>query len=96
LGAAEIAATKTALGLDPQAAFAFDPRVLADVRSALASRVTSSRSAWQAQFDGWQASEPQRSLLLGRLVSGELPTGFDSAFPRFDLGGSMSTRKASG
>lgn len=96
LGAAEVAATKTALGLDPEAAFAFDPAVLDDVRSALASRVTASRSAWQGQFDAWQASEPERSLLLDRLVSGELPPGFDSAFPRYPLGGSIATRKASG
>ena len=96
LGAAEVAATKTALGLDPEESFAFDPVVLADVRSALALQVTADRSTWQAQFDAWRADEPQRAELLDRLVSGELPNGFDSAFPRYDLGGSIATRKASG
>ena len=96
LGAAEVAATKTALGLDPEASFAFDPVVLADVRSALASRVTAGRSAWQAQFDLWRVSEPQRAELLDRLVAGELPAEFDSAFPHYELGGSVATRRASG
>ncbi|CAB4963687.1 MAG: transketolase [Actinobacteria bacterium] len=96
LGAAEVAATKTALGLDPEASFAFDPAVLADVRAALSSRVAVERSAWQDRFQAWRASEPERSRLLDRLVSGELPPGFDSAFPRYEVGGSVATRKASG
>ncbi|NQW72979.1 MAG: transketolase [Actinobacteria bacterium] len=96
LGAAEVAATKTALGLDPEASFAFEPAVLADVRSALASRIAVDRSTWQAQFDAWRVNEPERSRLLDRLVSGELPPGFNSAFPHYDLGGSIATRKASG
>ena len=96
LGAAEVSATKATLGLDPEASFAFAPAILANVRSALSSRVAAERQAWQDRFEAWRESEPERSRLLDRLVSGELPPGFDSAFPRYDVGGSVATRKASG
>lgn len=96
LGAAEVAATKAALGLDPEASFAFDPAVLAEVRTALTSRVAAERAAWQAGFDAWRAGQPDRARLLDRLLAGELPAGFDAAFPSYEVGGSVATRKASG
>jgi transketolase len=96
LGAAEVAATKAALGLDPEASFAFDPAVLAEVRTALTSRVAAERAAWQAGFDAWRAGQPDRVRLLDRLLAGELPAGFDAAFPNYEVGGSVATRKASG
>jgi transketolase len=96
LGAAEVAATKAALGLDPEASFAFDPAVLAEVRAALTSRVAAERAAWQAGFDAWRAGQPDRVRLLDRLLAGELPAGFDAAFPSYEVGGSVATRKASG
>ncbi len=96
LGAAEVAATKAALGLDPEASFAFDPAVLAEVRTALTSRVAAERAAWQAGFDAWRAGQPDRARLLERLLAGELPAGFDAAFPSYEVGGSVATRKASG
>ena len=96
LGAAEISATKTALGLDPDASFAFDPAVLTEVRTALTSRVSAERAAWQGGFDAWRAGQPDRATLLDRLLAGELPAGFDTAFPSYEVGGSVATRKASG
>ena len=96
LGAAEVAATKAALGLDPEASFAFDPAVLAEVRTTLTSRVAAERAAWQARFDAWRAGQPDRARLLERLLAGELPAGFDAAFPSYEVGGSVATRKASG
>ena len=96
LGAAEVAATKAALGLDPEASFAFDPAVLAEVRAALTSRVAAERAAWHAGFEAWRAGQPDRARLLERLLAGELPAGFDAAFPSYEVGGSVATRKASG
>lgn len=96
LGAAEVAATKTALGLDPEASFAFDPAVLAEVRAALSSRVAAERAEWQVGFDAWRAGQPERAMLLDRLVAGELPEAFDASFPSYEVGGSVATRKASG
>jgi transketolase len=91
-----VAATKAALGLDPEASFAFDPAVLAEVRAALTSRVAAERAAWQAGFEAWRAGQPDRARLLDRLLAGELPAGFDAAFPNYEVGGSVATRKASG
>jgi len=96
LGEAEVAATKEVLGLDPQADFAFDPQVLDAVRQRLASRVAGARAQWHATFDDWRNREPDRARLLDRLLAHELPTGFDAAIPAFDVGTSVSTRKASG
>ncbi|MBU6243681.1 MAG: transketolase [Actinomycetales bacterium] len=96
LGEAEVAATKALLGLDPQASFAFDQQVLDAVRQRLAARVASDRADWDAAFADWRARQPERSGLLDRLIAHELPAGFDDAVPAFDVGGSVSTRKASG
>ncbi|CAB4863997.1 MAG: transketolase [Actinobacteria bacterium] len=96
LGAAEVAATTSALGLDPEVSFAFDPTVLADVRSSLQARVQSQRAAWQAGVDAWRAGQPEHAALLDRLVAGELPAGFNDAFPSYEVGSSVATRKASG
>ena len=96
LGAEEVAATKVELGLDPDAFFAFDEQVLADVRARLHARVTTERSAWEASFAEWKSREGARAALLERIQAGELPVGFDAALPSWELGSSSSTRKASG
>jgi len=96
LGDAEVAATKVALGLDPNASFAFDQTTLGEVRGRLAKRVRSDRQDWQDAYQLWRSREPQRAALLDRLRAGELPTGIDDSIPSFEVGGSVSTRKASG
>lgn len=96
LGAAEVAATKEALGLDPSADFAFDPEVLATVRSRLDGRVADERAQWDAAYEGWRRREPLRATLLDRLRAEELPLSIDSVLPRYEPGVSLSTRKASG
>ena len=96
LGEAEVAATKKVLGLDPSVAFAFDETTLTHVRDRLGDRVQQARRSWQDDFDAWRSREPQRAALLDRLRAGELPAGLDGALPSFDVGGSVSTRKASG
>ncbi len=96
LGAAEVAATKVELGLDPEASFAFDEQVLADVRAKLQARVATERTAWEASFADWQKRESTRASLLKRIQAGELPDGFDAAIPSWEVGSSSSTRKSSG
>lgn len=96
LGEAEVAATKKILGLDLSASFAFDDATLAQVRDRLSNRVQSARQDWQNEYDAWRGREPQRAVLLDRLRAGELPAGFDGSIPTFEVGGSVSTRKASG
>ena len=96
LGATEVAATKEALGLDPAQDFAFDPVVLAEVRSALQVKAARDKAEWQQSFDAWRAANPEQAALLDRLRAGELPAGFDAVFPTYELGSSIATRAASG
>jgi len=96
LGADEVAAIKSALGLNPALDFQFDEAVLADVQGSLRERVAIARTAWDAQYATWRAEQPQHASLLDRLLAHELPTGIDSAYPAYDLGASVATRKASG
>ena len=96
LGADEIAATKVALGLDPGVDFAFDPVVLAEVRSALQTKAARDKDAWQQAFDGWRAEYPEQAALLDRLRAAELPAGFDEVFPTYEPGSSIAMRAASG
>ncbi len=95
LGADEVAATKTAMGMDPDQNFAVSPQVLDHVRQ-VKSRGAAAHSEWQATFDAWQQAHPDRVALLDRLVAQQLPDGLADALPRFDPSKPMATRKASG
>ncbi len=96
LGEAEVRATKIALGLDPDAHFAFPADLLADVRARLRERTASARTAWDDAFATWRAAQPDRAALLDRLRAHELPADLEAAWPRFAPGTSLATRKASG
>ncbi|MFM8894435.1 MAG: thiamine pyrophosphate-dependent enzyme, partial [Actinomycetales bacterium] len=87
LGQAEVAATKVALGLDPNRSFAFDDTLLQQVRGRLTARVAADRAEWEQGYHAWRTREPERAALLDRLRAGELPTGFNGATPTFDVGG---------
>ena len=95
LGDDEIAATKIALGLDPEQKFALPDDVFAHVRSVKA-RGAALRAAWDIRFDKWKSSNPERALLLERLVKGNLPDGWESQLPSFEAGKDLATRAASG
>ena len=96
LGADEVAALKVELGLDPEQSFAFDESLLAGIRSSLAARAADARSAWDADYAAWRSAQPDHAALLDRLLSHELPAGLDAAYPTYELGSSVATRKASG
>lgn len=96
LGAAEIAATKLELHLNPDVSFAFDQEVLDAVRDRLANRVTSDRRSWDESFETWRKNEPSRAALLDRISSGELPNGFNEVLPQWSDTDVLATRKASG
>ena len=95
LGADELAATKKALGFDPDQSFVVAEDVLARTRS-LAARAAEARAAWQESFDAWAAANPERKALLDRLEAAELPADIASALPVFEAGKDVSTRAASG
>lgn len=95
LGDAEIEATKTLLGLDPQEKFAMPDEVLAHIRL-VKDRAAASRREWNSRFDAWMKAHPAQAQLLTRLVAHDLPAGWDTALPTFEAGKDVSTRAASG
>ena len=95
LGDEEIAATKVALGLNPEEKFAMPADVLAHARL-VKDRAAKVRKAWDAQFAIWQTSNPDQAMLLERLRAKALPAGWDSEIPTFAPGKDVATRAASG
>ncbi|GHD77168.1 transketolase [Salinibacterium amurskyense] len=95
LGADELAATKVAMGLDPEKSFVVDDDVIAHTRLAV-ERGKQERAEWTEKFDEWAAANPERKQLLDRVLSGALPEGIDEALPQFEAGKDVSTRAASG
>ncbi|AWB89230.1 transketolase [Salinibacterium hongtaonis] len=95
LGADELAATKTILGFDPEKTFDVEPEVIEHTRRAI-ERGHEARAAWDTQFDKWATANPERKILLDRVLAGDLPEGVDEALPVFEPGKEVSTRAASG
>jgi transketolase len=95
LGADELAAVKEVLGFDPEKTFDVDPEVLAHTRKAV-DRGKAAHAEWNEQFDAWAAANPERKVLLDRILSGDLPEGVEEALPVFEAGKEVSTRAASG
>ncbi len=95
LGADEIAATKVLLGLNPEEDFAAPADVMAHVR-AVKTRGSALRAQWDKNFATWKSANSDRAALLERLVSKELPAGWDKDLPVFAPGKDVATRKASG
>jgi transketolase len=69
--------------------------VLEHVRQVKA-RGAATRKSWDEKFALWQSANPERATLLNRLVSGELPKGWDADLPQYPAGKDVATRKASG
>jgi transketolase len=95
LGEDEIKQTKITLGLNPEEHFAMPADVLAHARL-VKSRGAQARAQWDAKFDQWKASNPDKATLLSRLQSRSLPEGWDSKLPVFAPGKDVATRAASG
>lgn len=95
LGDAEIEATKTLLGLDPQEKFAMPDEVLTHIRL-VKDRAAASRKEWNSRFDSWKKAHPAQAELLARLITHDLPAGWSASLPTFEAGKDVSTRAASG
>ena len=95
LGEEEIKQTKVALGLNPDEHFAMPAEVLTHARL-VKTRGAEARGQWNAKFDQWKASNPDKATLLDRLQTRSLPAGWDSKLPVFAPGKDVATRAASG
>ena len=95
LGADEVAATKLALGLDPEKSFDVPDSVLTHARKAI-ERGAAERSKWNDELETWAKSNPEKSELLKRLQDRTLPENWEKAIPTFESGKDLATRAASG
>ncbi|MET7527305.1 transketolase [Streptomyces sp900116325] len=95
LGAEEIAATKRVLGFDPEQSFQVESEVLAHTREAL-DRGVEAHAAWDKQIAEWRTADAEHAKLFDRVVTGQLPDGWEAALPQFEAGTSVATRAASG
>ena len=95
LGDEEIAATKVALGLNPEEKFAMPAEVLAHARL-VKERAAKVRKEWDTKFATWQTTHPEQAKLLTRLRTKALPAGWDADIPTFAPGKEVATRAASG
>ena len=93
LGDAEVAATKKALGWDPDAKFLVPPEAAAHLGEAVA-KGAAAHAAWGERFAAYRAAFPELAADLERASSGELPVGWDAELPSFT--GSVATRAAGG
>jgi len=96
LGDAEVAATKRALGWDPEAKF-FVPD---EVRVHLAEggkRGAEAHAAWEARCAAYRAAYPELAAQLELAIKGELPPGWDQDLPAQSVGDKpVATRSAGG
>ncbi|MEX1296260.1 MAG: transketolase [Candidatus Limnocylindrales bacterium] len=95
LGSEEVAATKEALGFDPEASFAVDPAVLAHFREA-AETGEELVASWQGRLDAYSAAFPEAGAELRRRIDGTLAEGWDADLPAYTTEDEdIATRKAS-
>ncbi|MDQ2757401.1 MAG: transketolase [Actinomycetota bacterium] len=97
LGADEIAATKALLGFPTGKDFTVERPVLAHARQVV-KRGKAAHKEWDKGYKAWRKSNPDRAVLLDRLVRADLPAGLGRALPTFptDTEKGMATRAASG
>lgn len=95
LGDDEVAATKRALGFDPEKSFEVSDEVIRHTRQAL-DRGRTERDEWEKAFAEWRTANPERAAEFDRIRAGELPVGWEEKLPVFETGKAVATRAASG
>jgi transketolase len=95
LGANEVAATRSAIGWESHTPFEVPPDVYRHYGE-VAARARLRRMEWDQTWSHYEASFPDQACELTRVLSGELPVGWDASLPSFEPGAVVATRKASG
>jgi transketolase len=96
LGTDEVAATKKALGFDPDQTFELPTGVLDHTRR-LVERGKAAQAAWDDEYAAWARKPSADPALYERLQTRALPAGWTDHLPTFDADEKgMATRKASG
>lgn len=94
LGDAEVAATKTALGWDPNAKFLIPDEVKAHLGDAV-KRGAAAHAVWREKHAAYKVAHPELAAQLDLAIKGELPAGWDQGLPSF-TGAAIATRSAGG
>jgi transketolase len=95
LGTDELRSLKEILRFDPEKNFDVAPEVIEHTRKAI-DRGHTAHAEWNIRFDAWAVANPDRKVLLDRILSGALPDGVEAVLPVFEAGTDVSTRAASG
>ena len=95
LGEEEVAATKSALGLDPSQSFYAPSEVITHARK-IKDRGSNAFKAWEKNFKIWQDKNPDKAKLLDRLLTKKLPENWEDDLPIFSNDKEIATRAASG
>ena len=95
LGEEEVAATKSALGLDPSQSFYAPSEVITHTRK-IKERGSNAFKAWEKNFQIWQDKNPDKAKLLDRLLTKKLPEKWEDDLPIFSSDKEIATRAASG
>ncbi|HEC24027.1 MAG TPA: transketolase [Chloroflexi bacterium] len=96
LGPEEVRLTKQAMGWPLEPDFYIPEEALAHFRKAV-DRGAAQEAAWQKRFDAYRAAFPEKAAEFERMMSGELPEGWDAAIPAFTPeDGPVATRVAGG
>lgn len=95
LSADELAALKTAFGMDPAASFSVPDGVAAYYKE-VGARGEAKAAAWQEALAAYTAAFPTEGAELTRRIAGELPAGWQDLLPDFSGKGDEATRSCSG
>jgi len=95
LGEEEVAATKSALGLDPSQSFYAPSEVITHARK-IKERGSNAFNVWEKNFQIWQDKNPDKAKLLDRLLTKKLPEKWEDDLPIFSSDKEIATRAASG
>jgi transketolase len=96
LGEEELRLTKENLGWPTEPPFLIPDQALAHFRQAV-ERGRAWEAEWQARFQAYAAEYPELAEEWHKVMSGELPAGWDADLPTFESeDGPLATRVASG
>jgi transketolase len=95
LGEEEVRLTKQAIGWPSEEPFFVPQEALEHFRECV-ERGAELQAEWQHRFDAYSQEHPELAQELRRLISRQLPEGWDAQVPRFHASGTMTaTRKSS-
>ncbi len=95
LGADEVAATKRALGWDPEHTF-YVPGAVLEHTATASGRGAAARADWGTRFQAFEAAHPDLAASAKLADLGLLPEGWNEDLVRFEPGERVATRDAGG